>query len=223
MNETIYTIPVNDAFNAESECPLCEMYKKFQEDNIKYFLGPSLMQPENRIETNDKGFCRNHFNMLLDSRANRLGLGLVIDTYLQKQSERMVKLSKKPEDLIKYLKEHEEKCCICEKLDYTMERYIEVILQQWHKDEDFRLKFRKSKGFCNKHFTMMLEGAQKYLGRFARKEFAAELINLQMSNLERIQQDVNWFTKKFDYRFKDEPWKDSRDALERSTGKIVGY
>ncbi|MBE7056722.1 MAG: ABC transporter substrate-binding protein [Ruminococcaceae bacterium] len=223
MKETIYTIPVNDAFNSESECPLCDMYKRFQEDNINYFLGPSLMQPENRIETNDKGFCRKHFQMLLDSRANRLGLGLVIDTYIEKQSEHMVKLAKKPEDLIKYLKEHQEKCCICEKLDYTMERYIEVILQQWHKDEAFRAKFNNSKGFCTEHFTMMLEGAQKYLGRFTRKEFAAELINLQLKNIKRIKEDVNWFTKKFDYRFKDEPWKNSKDALERSTGKIVGY
>ena len=223
MEETIYTIPVTDAFNTESECPLCELYKRFQEDNINYFLGPSLMQPENRIETNNKGFCGDHFRMLLDSRANRLGLGLVIDTYLETQAERMADLARKPEDLIKYLKDHQEKCCICEKLDYTMERYIEVILQRWYKDESFREKFMKSKGFCTKHFTMMLEGAQKYLGRFARKEFAVELIKLQTSNMARIKEDVSWFTKKFDYRYKDEPWKNSKDALERSTGKIVGY
>ena len=223
MKETIYTIPVNDAFNAECECPLCEMYKRFQEDNINYFLGPSLMQPENRIETNKKGFCQEHFRMLLESRANRLGLGLMIDTYLDTQLDHIADLAKKPDDLVKHLKDHQEKCCICEKLDYTMDRYIEVILHQWHKDEAFREKFMSSKGFCNKHFTMMLEGAGKYLGRFARKEFYADLIKLQTSNLARIKEDVSWFTKKFDYRYKDEPWKNSKDALERSTGKIVGY
>ena len=131
MQETIYTIPVTDAFSTECECPLCELYKKFESDNVSYYLGPSLMQPENRIDTNDKGFCR-------------------------------------------------------------------------------------------RHFTMLLEGAQKYLGRSARKEFAQELIKLQLENMDRIEKDVNWFTKKFDYRFKDEPWKTSKDALERSIGKIVG-
>ena len=223
MQETIYTIPVTDAFSTPCECPLCELHKKFEADNINYYLGPSLMQPENRIDTNDKGFCRRHFNQLLDSRANRLGLGLVIDTYLQRQSVRMGKMANKPEDLIKYLKEHQTKCCICEKLDYTMDRYIEVILHQWHKDEAFRALLEKGLGFCTEHFTMLLEGAQKYLGRSARKEFAQALIKMQLEQLERIEGDVNWFTKKFDYRFKDEPWKNSKDALERSIGKIVGY
>lgn len=223
MQETIYTIPVTDAFNTACECPLCELYKRFEADSVNYFLGPSLMQPENRIDTNDKGFCRQHFTMLLDSRANRLGLGLIIDTYLQKQSARMGKMASKPEELIKYLKEHETKCCICEKLDYTMDRYIEVILHLWHKEEAFRTKFQKGLGFCTGHFTMLLEGAQKYLGRSARKEFAQELIRLQSDNMERIEKDVSWFTKKFDYRFRDEPWGTSKDALERSIGKIVGY
>ncbi len=222
MQETIYTIPVTDAFSTECECPLCELHKKFEADNINYYLGPSLMQPENRIDTNDKGFCKRHFTMLLDSRANRLGLGLVIDTYLQKQSARIGKMASKPEDLIKYLKDHENKCCICEKLDYTMDRYTEVILHLWQKEESFRLKFQKGLGFCTGHFTMLLEGAQKYLGRSSRKEFVQELIKLQLENMDRIEKDVNWFTKKFDYRFKDEPWKNSKDALERSIGKIVG-
>lgn len=223
MQETIYTIPVTDAFNAPTECPLCTLYKKFEADSINYYLGPSLMQPENRIDTNDKGFCRRHFTMLLDSRANRLGLGLILDTYLQKQHSRLGKMAAKPEDLILYLKKHQTQCCICEKLDYTVDRYLEVILHLWHKEEDFKIKFQKGLGFCTEHFTMLLEGAQKYLGRSARKEFARQLIQLQLDNLDRMEKEVNWFTKKFDYRFKDEPWGTSKDALERSIGKIVGY
>ena len=44
----------------------------------------------------------------------------------------------------------------------------------------------------------------------------------QVTNMQRIQEDVNWFTKKFDYRFKDEPWKNSKDAIQRSIKKLVG-
>ena len=47
MQETIYTIPVTDAFSTECECPLCELYKKFEADNVNYYLGPYLMKPDN--------------------------------------------------------------------------------------------------------------------------------------------------------------------------------
>ena len=33
---------------------------------------------------------------------------------------------------------------------------------------------------------------------------------------------VDWFIKKFDYRFQDEPWKDSKDAVERAILKLSG-
>ena len=32
----------------------------------------------------------------------------------------------------------------------------------------------------------------------------------------------NWFTKKFDYRNAQEPWKNSRDALPRGMRKMTG-
>ncbi len=223
MEEKIYTIPVTDAFSEDGECPLCSLHNRFEEDNIGYFLGPALMQPENRIQTNDKGFCQRHFTMLLESKGNRLGLGLTIETYLETQLSRIDQLSRKPEDLVKYLKAHEHDCCMCEKLDYTMDRYVEVILQRWASDEDFRNKFNSCKGFCMHHFMMLLNGASNYLGRSVRKEFAAALINLEKKELLRTKEDIDWFTKKFDYRYKDEDWKSSKDALERSVGKITGF
>ena len=73
------------------------------------------------------------------------------------------------------------------------------------------------------HFMMLLNGASNYLGRSVRKEFAAALINLEKKELLRTKEDIDWFTKKFDYRYKDEDWKSSKDALERSVGKITGF
>ena len=223
MEEKIYTIPVTDVFTEDSECPLCSLHARLETEETAYFLGPALMQPENRIHTNDKGFCQRHFNMLLKSRANRLGLGLTIETYLETQLGRIEKLSKKPEDLAKYLSVHDKDCCVCEKLDYTIDRYIEVIVQRWMKDENFRKVFSNCKGFCMKHFGMLLKGASDYLSKGNAKVFTAALIELEKKELLRTKEDIDWFTKKFDYRFKDEPWKNSKDALERSVGKITGF
>lgn len=49
------------------------------------------------------------------------------------------------------------------------------------------------------------------------------ICNLETEAFDRIQGDVSWFIKKFDYRFQAEPWKDSRDAVERSVNKLRGW
>ena len=46
---------------------------------------------------------------------------------------------------------------------------------------------------------------------------------IQLENMERLNDELNWFIKKFDYRFVDEPWKNSRDSLFRSIIKLTGY
>jgi len=37
--EKIYTIPVNDAYTTECDCPICVLKKKSEEDYINYYLG----------------------------------------------------------------------------------------------------------------------------------------------------------------------------------------
>jgi hypothetical protein len=34
--------------------------------------------------------------------------------------------------------------------------------------------------------------------------------------LETLTEDVSWFCKKFDYRYDAEPWKNSKDSVERA-------
>ena len=92
MKETIYTIPVNEAFETPCECPMCKLENRFENDRVNYYLGPSLMEPDNRIETNETGFCAKHFAMMYDTRANRLGLGLMIHTHMQEQNKKIEKL-----------------------------------------------------------------------------------------------------------------------------------
>ena len=50
MEEHIYTIPVNEAFEDESgKCPFCLLYEKLQEDELSLILGASMMEPDVRI------------------------------------------------------------------------------------------------------------------------------------------------------------------------------
>ena len=251
MKEKIYTIPVTEVFAEECECPLCLLEKRLEDEYINYFLGPSLMEPDCRIETNGSGFCRRHFEQLYNKQENRLGLGLVIDTHMQEQLALMKKayapgmrgnagsgsslarmLARRPspgkpdnstDKLLRLLSSLESSCSICKKLDYTMGRYIDVIFYLWSRESDFKKVFEGKKGFCLVHFRQLLENAGKYLKEAEAQCFIDILFNMQMENLERIRQEVNWFTKKFDYRNNDAPWGNSRDAVQRSIQKLKGY
>lgn len=254
MKEKIYTIPVTEAFGVDCECPMCVLEKRLEDESIDYMLGPSLMEPDGRMETNDKGFCRRHFQLLYNKQANRLGLGLIIDTHLCEQNEKLRSTYEKKigsvqddsrgsllknlsgkllprssnadesiDKLLSQLTELENKCAVCNRLDHTMDRYIDVILYLWFKEPDFRNTFNNTKGFCLKHLRQLIEGSKKYLGSADRAEFVRNLLDLQLKNMTRIQQEVNWFTRKFDYRNSDAPWSNSKDAIIRSIQKIVGF
>ena len=60
MKERIYTIPVNDAFGIECDCPLCELEKQTTADLLGYYIGSSMMESDVRVTTNEKGFCNSH-------------------------------------------------------------------------------------------------------------------------------------------------------------------
>ena len=38
MKEKIYTIPVNDAFDKDCECPLCAMYQELENNAVEYTI-----------------------------------------------------------------------------------------------------------------------------------------------------------------------------------------
>ncbi|GAE89428.1 DUF6062 family protein [Acetivibrio straminisolvens] len=254
MKEKIYTIPVTDAFNTDCECPMCVLEKKLEDENVEYVLGPFLMEPEGRMETNENGFCKRHFEFLYNTQANRLGLGLIVDTHMVEQNAKLKKnyedkknqlkkdadvsfiknlsgkLSSKQtetrkfvDELIANLNKLENSCTICTRINKTMDRYIDVILYLYFKENDFKELFHSRKGFCLKHLKALLEGTGKYLGPKETAIFVDNLLSMQVENMERIQQEVNWFTKKFDYRNNDAPWGNSKDALPRSIQKLVGF
>ena len=41
-------------------------------------------------------------------------------------------------------------------------------------------------------------------------------------NLARVQEDLDWFVDKFDYRNATADWKNSRDAVSRTMQKLKG-
>ena len=84
--EQIYTIPVNEAFEASRDdascgCPMCALYNKLENDELELILGASMMEPDIRIKTNEKGFCSRHFEQMFLAQ-KRLPLALMLESHL---------------------------------------------------------------------------------------------------------------------------------------------
>lgn len=242
MKEQIYTIPVNEVYDTDCECPLCELEKRLERETLDYALGAAMMEPDFRLLSNEKGFCNHHFAMLFDM-TNKLALALVLDTHLEEIRKKLSLLSKSAkslenakgglfkksgasdfnEKLSGELTNISHGCIVCDKINYTMERYADVLLYMWANDEVFRNKFDKSKGLCLKHMKLLCDTAPKSLRDNQAAPFLSAMYSKQISELERIQEDIHKFTLKFDYRNKDMPWGTAQDAPIRAIEKISGF
>ncbi len=233
MKEQLYTIPVNDAFAVDCECPVCSMYDSLEKDAIEFTMGPSYMEDDIRMETNKTGFCTHHVKQLYKHQ-NRLGLALILHTHMQRtnrdledllSSDKPVKkglFAKKTENaspVTEYIENLNHSCYICNRIDRIFARYLATIYHCYEHDEEFRRKFAASKGFCTKHFGMLYEGAPSSLSGKRLPEFIKTLNEVYLTNMKRVTDDLEWFTDKFDYRNEDKPWKNSKDALPRSMNK----
>ena len=93
MKERIYSIPLTDALNEGCDCVMCALEEKLEHDAVDYFMGASKMEPDVRIMTNKKGFCRRHLHMM-DDAGSPLGLALMLDTHLNEIVDRLGKRGK---------------------------------------------------------------------------------------------------------------------------------
>lgn len=234
MKEQLYTIPVNDAFNEPCECPLCKIYDNLEQESIDFMLGPSYMEDDIRMETNKTGFCTKHIKQLYD-RQNRLGIALMLHTHMKHTGEHIEKMAKscnsskkslfgkkEKSPLIDYIKEIENSCYICNRIENVFDRYIKTVIHCYTHDDDFKKKFNESKGFCTKHYGMLYEYAEKTLNSSALNNFISDLNDIYINNFKRVTDKLEWFIDKFDYKNENEPWKNSKDAIQRSILKTNG-
>ena len=228
MQEQLYTIPVNEAFAIDCECPVCAMHHKLTENAIEFTLGPSYMEDDIRMVTDKVGCCKEHVQQLYNKQ-NRLGLALMLKTHADKtirDVSRMAKnykpvkksLFKKNEEsnpLLDYLNEVEHSCFVCNKVNAIFERYIVTIFYLYENESEFRNTVKQCKGFCTGHYRLLLSEAPKQLSAKYAEDFIDTLHKSYIQGMERVRDDVSWFIDKFDYRYVNEPWKNSKDSLQR--------
>ncbi len=228
MKEQLYTIPVTDAFNEDCECPICAMRRSLERNAIEYTMGPSYMEDDNRAMTDKLGFCGKHIRDLYNEK-NRLGLALMLNTHMDKVIKDLKQASNdKPtggglfkkatggSSVVDYVNNLKSTCFICGRIEDTFLRYVNTIFHMWKKDASFKDAVKNCKGFCVEHYGLLYENAAKELSGNDLAEFLQTVDKVFFENIERVNEDVAWFINKYDYRYKDEPWKNAKDSIPRA-------
>ncbi|MBQ8639741.1 MAG: hypothetical protein IJ468_11310 [Lachnospiraceae bacterium] len=233
MKEKLYTIPINDAFAIDCECPICAMRKVLENNAVEFTMGPSYMEDDIRMETDKMGFCAPHMQMLIDQN-NKLGLALVLKTHIDKTNKEIDKRMKMPSaggslfkkavsnPLLEYIDGLNHSCYICNRISNTFGRYLHTVVILWKTDEAFRKTYKECKGFCTEHLGDLLKEGEACLSKSQFEEFRKVTTELYLTNMKRMAEDLEWFVNKFDYRYKDEPWKNAKDAIPRAIIKTNG-
>lgn len=226
MAETIYTIPINEEFEArmasdECACPLCNLYKKLEGDELSLILGASMMEPDVRIKTNRLGFCPHHFDKML-TNGKRLPLALVLESHLDELRDEISGRGSSPEKTVKRLRDLEKSCYVCSRIGDNFTRLVSNVVYMWEIDPEFREKFAKQKYFCINHYALLLECAKKEMTKRVFKEFAPCAEKIANETLCALCDDVSWFCKKYDYRYENEPWGNAKDSPERAIKFLSG-
>ena len=222
--QQIYTIPVNEAFDLclekpECGCPLCVLYKKLQNDELDIILGASMMEPDIRMKTNELGFCSSHFAMML-KRKRMLGMGLILESHLAEVEK---KLNARKPAVIGPLGADTDtlgrlgtSCYVCERIKKNLDGMTATVVYLFESERTFRDKFAAQRLFCLPHYTAMVAYASKKMNKKVFRDFLEVAHGIEKSYIEELENDVSWFCKKFDYRFDEEPWYNSKDSVPRA-------
>lgn len=237
MKYQIDTAPVWDAYGKDTECPLCAIEAQVTEREIRYFLGESVMEPDQRIEVNRDFFCGEHLRSLY-AQANRLGLALMTHTYIKNmlpqlcaadaQAVQAVRkeallpgaLRKKTRLAVAKLRDMSGKCVLCSRLKANMDRYAYTVLYLYGHDDEFKKTYENSRGFCMKHYADVLDMAAENAPHGEAASFTETTARIQEKNLERLMDEVEDFTRQFDYRNAGRSWGSSKDSVKRSVEKL---
>ena len=145
MKEQLYTIPLNDAVNAQDECPFCFIERSIEQDTIDFVLGSgsSYMEADIREMTDKAGFCRKHFQKMFDY-GNTLGNAWILKTHYQRiigemhstfagfkpgktsLKDKFKKTTERDNAIGVWIHEKEESCFMCKQFKDTYDRYLDT-------------------------------------------------------------------------------------------------
>lgn len=191
MRETLYTIPVWDGFGSGEGCPLCRIYQILEKQALSGILGPAMMEPSIREETNRLGFCPRHMGMLA-RQEGKLPFALLLQTRVGELRRELRSQRIGGPRLDRLL----GGCYVCQQLERSMAAMAENVALCWAEDPRFREVFAQLDSLCPEHGWLLLTAGK---GRRSREfhQAAAEALDRSLAKLEG---EIGAFCSSFDYR-----------------------
>lgn len=201
------------------------LFENLEETELDLILGASMMEPDIRKKTNEQGFCGKHYRRMFTMK-NRLGMALMLESHLETLKKDLAPggflakdASAKP---VKRIQELETSCYVCGRIEEKFAKMFSTAVYLYETEEEFRKKFNSATVICLPHYKRLLTAAA---GNVPKKVYASlfeDADKLVRGYLGTLKDDVSWFCRKFDYRFDDQPWGNSKDSVERSIRFLSG-
>ncbi len=222
MKETIYTIPVNEAFDEKCGCPICRMYKTLENIEIERISGAAMMEPDVRMETNKSGFCKTHFAKLCEV-GKALPTALMLESHLDYLMKNFEYIPPKRKINMMSSKLHmlNTDCYVCARIKRFFSFEIDALFLLL-KEEDFKKKFDEAEYFCLPHLELLVKYAPSYLNKKEGEEFLKKLLEKEKAYFEKLYTDVGDFCKTFDHRFSESDFPNSKGSTARAITAITG-
>ena len=212
----------------------------------------SYMESDVRQVTDREGFCREHYrkmfsygnalgnSLILETHLRRMKKDLQKEMNHYSESGKSSKVSlmarfrnqgtasggsnaESTNNVSRWIREEECSCHICNSMSRQFERYLAtffVLYQQG--DEDCQNWLNHGKGLCMHHLAQVLDAAPGYVKEKEQEELRKLLFAQMEGHLDRMIDQLEWFQKKFDYRYRDADWNGAQDAVPRAMQKIAG-
>ena len=154
-----------------------------------------------------------------------LGMGLILESHLAEVEKKIhgpTLLGNKAQASISAIDKLNNDCYVCTRIDKNLSAMIATAVYLFESEPNFKPKFMKVPYFCLPHYKRMIEYASKKMSKRNFRDLYDAAHGIQSDYVKSLQGDVSWFCKKFDYRYDEEPWYNSKDSVQRSIKFLSG-
>ncbi|GAB6170497.1 hypothetical protein JCM1393_29570 [Clostridium carnis] len=215
---SIEQIKIYESFQLNKGCSLCKVLEDY-EDKVLNAISQDLVMDLEFFPKFGKEytFCDRHMGKF-DEIRDKLGMAIMIKKLITMEIMKIESASLEKKKRLSFNKSKKEmKCFVCEKInEKTMNYDVKRTIDLWSENEEFKKIYSLQNNFCIKHFNLLLSKGKEILSPSEFKLFKKVTCNIQLKYCKELELDIEWFIKKYDYRFKNEPWNNAKDSINRA-------
>lgn len=118
--------------------------------------------------------------------------------------------------------EADESCLVCSQIQKSMQLYARTVTDLYRRDPEFRARLATFDGICLPHTRLLIRESYSGLPAATRSQYTHLLRRQLHDGLTRLDQELGWFIQKFDYRFRQADWHNTKSAPERAAARLAG-